>query len=148
MYIMPSIEVTCTCLLGDIADLARHAFVNVGAVFFGRQFSFAEDSIDYGDYIKSVHTAMPLSSVIAMAPLWIRGYLLMIGILIPKVLKAIMAAQGIQQTAIRETNLTQGRTLDANSNRTDILSQLLAMMQAKKDSVTIRDVHVEMWSAV
>jgi hypothetical protein len=91
---------------------------------------------------------MPLNSFVAMAPLWIRGYLLNIGIMIPKVLKAIMAADGIRRTAVRETGIAQERTLDANSKRTDILSQLLSIMQEKKDLVTIREVHVEMWAAV
>lgn len=104
--------------------------------------------MDHGDYIKAVHTAMPLTSVIAMSPLWIRGCLLTIGIMIPSVLKAIMAADGIRQTAIRETGLAQERTADANSKRTDILSQLLSIMQEKKGSITIRDIHVEMWAAV
>lgn len=117
-------------------------------MFFGKQFGFVEDSIDYGGYIKAVHTAMPLNSVIAMAPLWIRGYLLKIGIMIPKVLSAIMAADGIRQTAVRETSLAQERTLAANSKRSDVLSQLLAIMQQRKESVTIREVHVEMWAAV
>jgi hypothetical protein len=126
----------------------RYSFDNVGAVFFGKQFGFVENSIDYGDYIKAVHTAMPLNSFVAMAPLWIRGYLLKIGIMIPKVLKAIMAADGIRQTAVRETGIAQERTLDMNSKRTDILSQLLSIMQERKDIITIREVHVEMWAAV
>jgi hypothetical protein len=107
-----------------------------------------ESSTDYSDYIKAVHTAMPLNSFVTMAPLRIRGYLLNIGIMIPKVLKAIMAAYGIRQTAVRETGIAQERTLDANSKRTDILSQLLVISQEKKESVTIRDIHVEMWAAV
>jgi hypothetical protein len=129
-------------------DTYRYAFDNVGAVFFGKQFGFVEDSIDYGGYIQAVHTAMPLNSIIAMAPLWIRSYLLNIGIMIPKVLKAIMAADGIRQTAVRETGIAQERTLDANSKRSDVLSQLLSITQEKKDIVTIREVHVEMWAAV
>jgi hypothetical protein len=68
--------------------------------------------------------------------------------MIPKVLQAIMAADGIRQTAVRETGIAQERTLDANSKRSDVLSQLLSIMQEKKDTVTIREVHVEMWAAV
>lgn len=149
-------------MAGDVSDVAigssgtisqvlkkpRFAFDNVGAAFFGKQFGFIEKSIDYGDYIKAVHTAMPLNSFVAMAPLWARGYLLKIGIMIPKVLQAIMAADGIRQTAVRETGLAQERTIDANSKRTDILSQLLSIMQEKRDSITIKEIHVEMWAAV
>jgi hypothetical protein len=91
---------------------------------------------------------MPLNSVIGMAPLWIRGYLLKVGIMIPRVLQAIMAADGIRQTAVRETGIAQERTLDANSKRSDVLSQLLSITQEKADIVTIREVHVEMWAAV
>jgi hypothetical protein len=126
----------------------RYSFDNVGAVFFGKRFEFVEHSIDYGDYIKAVHTAMPLNSFVAMAPLWIRSYLLNIGITIPKVLTAIIAADGIRQTAVRETGIARERTLDTNSKRSDILSQLLSIMQEKKDILTIEEIHVEMWAAV
>jgi hypothetical protein len=68
--------------------------------------------------------------------------------MIPKVLKAIIAADGIRHTAVRETGVAQERTLDASANRTDVLSQLLSIMREKKDSLTIKEIHVEMWAAV
>jgi hypothetical protein len=93
---------------------------------------------------------MLLISFVAMAPLWMRGSLLAIGVMIPKVFKAIMASDGIRKTAVRETGIAQKTMLEANGNtkRTDILSQLLSLMQEKKDSLTIQNVHVEMWGAM
>jgi hypothetical protein len=126
----------------------RFSFDSVGAVFFGSPFGFLETDSDYGNYIAAVHTAMPLNSVIAMAPLWVRSYLLQIGVMIPKVLKAIVAADGIRQTAVRETVIAQERTSDTNANRTDVLSQLLSIMREKKDCLTTKEIHVEMWAAV
>lgn len=83
-----------------------------------------------------------------MAPLWIRRYLLQVGVMIPKVLKAIIATDGIRQTAVRETGVAQERTSNANANRTDVLSQLLSIMREKNDCLTIKEIHVEMWAAV
>jgi hypothetical protein len=126
----------------------RFSFDVVGAVFFGSPFGFLETSSDYGNYIAAVHTALPLNSVVAMAPLWIRRYLLQVGVMIPKVLKAIIATDGVRKTAVRETGVAQERTSNANANRTDVLSQLLSIMREKNDCLTIKEIHVEMWAAV
>jgi hypothetical protein len=130
------------------ANMYRFSFDVVGAVFFGSPFGFLETSSDYGNYIAAVHTALPLNSVVAMAPLWIRRYLLQVGVMIPKVLKAIIATDGVRQTAVRETGVAQERTSNANANRTDVLSQLLSIMREKNDCLTIKKIHVEMWAAV
>ncbi|KAI4910824.1 Cytochrome P450 monooxygenase acrts1 [Alternaria incomplexa] len=128
--------------------LEMFSFDSVGAVFFGQPFGFLETSLDYGNYIAAVHTAMPMSSVIAMAPLWCRGYLLQMGVMIPKVFKAIMAVDGIGQTAVRETGVAQEKRAEANAHCTDVLSQLLGIMREKADSLSIEKIHVEMWAAV
>lgn len=126
----------------------RFSFDGVGTVFFGNPFGFLEDSIDYGGYINAEQTAMPLNSVVAMATLWLRPVLLYCGIAIPKVFSAIMAADGIRKTAVCETEIAQTRTKDLTSRRTDILSQILSNKNEKPGSLTINDVHVEMWGAV
>ncbi|KAJ8107714.1 hypothetical protein OPT61_g8679 [Boeremia exigua] len=128
--------------------LEMYSFDGVGTVFFGNPFGFIKESIDYGGYINAVHTAMPLNSVVAMAPTWLRPALLYCGIAIPKVFNAIMAADGIRKTAVRETELAQARTQDMTSQRTDILSQILSIKNNKPESLSINDVHVEMWGAV
>lgn len=126
------------------ADYDRFSFDGVGTVFFGNPFGFIKDSVDYGGYINAVHTAMPLNSVVAMAPQWLRPVILYCGIAIPKVFKAIMAADGIRKTAVRETDIAQARAQDLTSKRTDVLSQILSIKNQKPDSLTINDVHVEM----
>lgn len=91
---------------------------------------------------------MPLNSVVAMAPLWVRQVILYCGLANPKVFKAIMAADGIRKTAVRKAEIAQARTQDTTSKRTDILSQILSIKNEKPESLTINDVHVEMWGAV
>ena len=59
-----------------------------------------------------------------------------------------MAADGIRKTAVRETEIAQARTTDLTSKRTDILSQILSIKNDKPGSLTINDVHIEMWGAV
>lgn len=83
-----------------------------------------------------------------MAPMWFRSTLLYCGIAIPKVFKAIMAADSIRKTAVRETEIAQSRAQDLTSKRTDILSQIMSIKNKKPGSLTINDVYVEMWGAV
>jgi hypothetical protein len=91
---------------------------------------------------------MPQNSVVAMAPFWLRPALLYCGIAIPRIFKAIMAADGIRKIAVRETEIAQARAKHLTSKRTDILSQILSIKNAKPDKLTINDVHVEVWDAV
>jgi hypothetical protein len=116
-------------------------------VFFGKQFGYLENSMAGDDSIKSVHTALSVLSVVSMAPVRVRSALLVMGIMIPGVLKAIKAVDSLQKTAVRETSIAAERTLDANSRKTDILSQLLSVVQRRED-MTIREVHGAIWGAV
>jgi len=59
-----------------------------------------------------------------------------------------MAADGIRKTAVRETQVAQDRAIHVTAKRNDILSQLLTIMQQKKGSLSLGDIHVEMWAAV
>ena len=68
----------------------------------------------------------------------------------PKLLKAVIAVDGIRKTAIRETAEAMARNKDVTSKRTDFLSQLLSIVQEKGEKVnfTHNEVQSESWVAV
>lgn len=116
---------------------------------FGREgFGFLETSSDYGNYISAVHKAMPLLSVVAMAPSYVRTFLLTLAATIPSLLRAVLAVDDIRKNAVRETAAVMARHSD--SKRHDILSRLLEMVEKTggKSGLTHHEVVGEMWIAV
>jgi hypothetical protein len=80
-----------------------YAYDNTGVVFFGKRFGFMKDRINYGNYVESVHPAMPFFHVLASAPTYARRFLMGGATCIPKLLKAVLAVDGVKKTAERET---------------------------------------------
>ena len=145
------VVVSCRCPTTALSLYPfRYTFDNIGAVFFGEAFGFLENSHDHGNYIHAVHLAMPFLSIVTMAPSYLRPFLLIGATTIPKLLKAVLAVDGIRVTAVEETAKGKARSEDATSKRHDILSQLLAIVQEKGDKVnfTHNEVTSEMWTGV
>lgn len=119
-------------------------------MFFGKQFGFLENSHDHGDYISSVHKAMPFLSFVAQAPSYARTLVLTSALVIPPLLKAIIAIDDIRKTALRETNDAMKRSEADTLKRHDIISLLTAIVHEKGDKVgvTHNEVTNEMWTAV
>jgi hypothetical protein len=90
---------------------------------------------------------MPFLSVVTVTPVWARPFVLASAITIPKLLKAVIAVDGIRKNAVLETKAGMARTAEATSKRYDILSQLLAIVQEKgeKANFTTAEVTSEMW---
>lgn len=130
--------------------LEMYCYDNIGVVFFGKQFGFLKDSIDYGGYIMAVHKALPFLAIIAMAPTYIRPFLMTGAIAIPKLFKAVLAVDGIKKTAERETYEAQARTEEATAKRVDMTSQLLGIVREKgeKSNFGLREIVSENWTAV
>jgi hypothetical protein len=128
----------------------RYTFDVIGAVFFGKQFGFLEDSHDYGKYIESVHLAMPFLSVVAMAPHYCRPILMATAVTIPSLLKAVIAVNGIRTISITNTKQQMKNSEDTTSKRRDILAQLLTVVHEKGEKVDLshNDVTAEMWSGM
>lgn len=118
-------------------------------MIFGRQgFGFLATSSDYGNYIAAVHRAMPLLSVVAMAPTYLRTLILVSAATIPSLLRAVLAIDDIRKTAVRETEAAMARTCD--SKRHDVLSRLLEIVETRRgeSGLTHHEVVGEMWVAV
>ncbi|KAF2801150.1 cytochrome P450 [Melanomma pulvis-pyrius CBS 109.77] len=130
--------------------LEMYAFDVIGAVFFGKQFGFLENSHDYGSYIQSVHRAMPFLSVVAMTPHYFRPILMACAVTVPKLLRAVIAVGGIRKIAIQNTNQQMLNTETTTSKRHDILAQLLTIVHEKGEKVNLthNDATAEMWTGI
>lgn len=109
-----------------------------------------ENSHDYGKYIESVHLAMPFLSVVAMTPSYFRPILMAVAVTIPKLLKAVIAVNGIRTISIDNTNQQMKNTEATTSKRHDILAQLLTIVHEKGEKVNLthNDATAEMWTGV
>lgn len=130
--------------------LEMYCYDNIGVVFFGKQFGFLRNSIDYGGYIQAVHKALPFLHILATAPTYLRPVLTTGAIIVPKLLKALIAADGIKKTAERETYDAEARAKEDTAKRTDMTSKLLNIVNEKGDRVQfgLREVVSENWTAV
>jgi hypothetical protein len=146
--------------LGEFADskkafdfglwLEMYAYDNIGVVFFGKQFGFMKDRIDYGNYIESVHQAMPFLHILASAPAYARPFLMGGAACVPRLLKAVLAVDGVKKTAERETYEAQARAEADTAKRVDVTSSLLGVMREKgeKNNFGLREIVSENWTAV
>ncbi|KAF2852622.1 cytochrome P450 [Plenodomus tracheiphilus IPT5] len=113
--------------------LEMYAFDNIGVVFFGKQFGFLQHRFDHGGYINAVHHAMPFLHVLASAPAYARPLLMGGAVLVPGLLKAVIAIGGVKRTAVRETGEARGRAEEDTGRRVDVTSLLLGIMREKGD---------------
>jgi hypothetical protein len=128
----------------------RYSFDSVGVAFFGQAFGFLKDSIDYNNYIHSVHLAMPFLTLLTVTPYYVRPFLLLVAVCIPRLLKAVLAVEDIKKNAIIETKTATERSLEVTGKRPDLLSQLLAIVQEKGEKVNYshREITSDMWVAM
>jgi hypothetical protein len=130
--------------------LEMFCYDNIGIVFFGKQFGFLKDSIDYGGYIAAVHSAMPFLHLLAMAPVYARPFLMVGALAVPTLFKAVLAVDGVKKTAERETYEAEARTEEVTAKRVDMTSQLLGIVRDKgeKSNFGLNEIISENWTAV
>ncbi|TID12828.1 cytochrome P450 [Venturia nashicola] len=130
--------------------LEMYAFDNVGVALFGQAFGFLKNSIDYRDYIRSTHLAMPFLTVLTVTPYYLRPVLLLVAVCIPRLLKAVLAVEDIKKSAIMETKSAMDRSIEVTGKRPDLLSQLLAIVQEKGEKVNYshKDITSDMWVGI
>ncbi|KAJ4294347.1 hypothetical protein N0V90_008037 [Kalmusia sp. IMI 367209] len=158
-----SIDAVLTLFLkrvGEFADrkeafdfgkwLEMFAFENVGTCIFGKQFGFLEKKEDHGGYINAVHTATPFLGIITVTPTYMRPFVGPVALFIPKLLKAIMAFDGIRVTALKELDDAVKRSEEDTAKRNDFMSQFLSIVHDRGEKVnfTIKEVSSEAWVAV
>lgn len=127
-----------------------YAYDNIGVAYFGKQFGFMRDSIDYKGYIRAVHEAMPFFHFLASTPQFMRPFFMVGAAAIPKLLTALIAANEVGATARRETLEAKARSEHETTKRVDITSQLLNIVREKGEANNwgIPEIVGENWTAV
>ncbi|USP76766.1 uncharacterized protein yc1106_04040 [Curvularia clavata] len=134
--------------LGHWIELYAHDIL--GSVFFGRAFGYLEKGGDIDAFIESVATATPLMHVIAAAPSYVRGLILMGAMCIPGTLKGLKAIEMMINEAKRQTKLGVERSAEDTKSRLDVCSQLLQIVNEKGSQVdfTPNEVTLESWTGL
>lgn len=135
-------------------DLSRwielYAHDVLGSVFFGRPFGYLEKGGDIDAFIESVETATPLMHVMAVAPTYLRGLILIGAMCIPGTLKGLKAMDMMVNEAKRQTQLRVERSAEDTKSRLDVCSQLLRIVHEKGSQVdfTSSEVTLESWTGL
>jgi hypothetical protein len=90
---------------------------------------------------------MPFLTLLTVTPYYVRPFLLLVAVCIPRLLKAVLAIEDIKKSAIIETKSAMDRTSEVTGKRPDLMSQLLAIVQEKGEKVNYshREITSDMW---
>jgi cytochrome P450 len=130
--------------------LEMYAYDVIGRVLYGQMFGFLETGKDVGNYIESVAGALPLLTFAAVAPSYARTPIMIGGMLIPGVFKALGAVNNITMQAKEQTRLRMEDSDQDNAKRHDILSQLFRIIREKGSGInfTHKEVTLESWVGI
>jgi cytochrome P450 len=130
--------------------LELYAHDVIGHILFGQSFGFMERGTHVDSFIESVHNAVPLLSIVSVAPRYMRNIILLAAICVPGTFKNFKAVQATVVEAKRQTQLRLQRSTEANDENKDILSQLLRIVQAKGSEswFTHKEVTLESWAGI
>ena len=85
---------------------------------------------------------MPFLSVVTMTPTYLRYPVMACAVAFPRLLKAVIAVDGIRQAAIQNTKEQMKVAAEATSRRHDILSQMLTIVHEKGEKVNFTEANV------
>jgi hypothetical protein len=115
---------------------ARYAFDVIGELYFGQMFGFMEHRTDHGSYIASLDTLLPVLTLTALAPSYVRPLVLGMAVLSPTVRNALKAVDHIANAARGcVTRRKQALSAGHQDIRRDLLQQLFEIHQQKGEKV-------------
>jgi hypothetical protein len=135
---------------GKLLTLHRYAFDVIGEIFFGNMFGFLEKSEDHGAFIASLDALMPVLCISAIAPWYVRPFVMGSAIVIPAAFRAVKAVDGIRAAAVEATGKRKKQITDETVKRNDMLQQLFDIVAEKGEKVNFTDseVTLEAWVAM
>jgi hypothetical protein len=133
-----------------IANAYRYAFDVIGEIFFGNMFGFLEKSEDHGAFIASLDALMPVLCISAIAPWYLRPFVMGSAIVIPAAFRAVKAVDGIRAAAVEAAGKRKKQIADGSVKRNDILQQLFDIVGEKGEKVnfTDKEATLEAWVAM
>jgi hypothetical protein len=135
---------------GKLLTLHRYAFDVIGEIFFGNMFGFLEKSEDHGAFIASLDALMPVLCIAAIAPWYVRPFVMGSAIVIPAAFRAVKAVDGIRAAAVEAAGKRKKQITDDTVKRNDMLQQLFDIVAEKGEKVNFTDseVTLEAWVAM
>ncbi|KAF4464320.1 pisatin demethylase, partial [Fusarium albosuccineum] len=140
---------------GEVIDLAKwaqmYAFDVIGQLFFSQMFGFMKDRHDYGNYIKSLDTLLPILTAASVVPTYLRTPFFLGGAVVPGIFKALKSVKAIEIAAehcVRQRQQLVGNGIAGDKN--DILEDLFDIWANKGEKVDfgLTEIKVEVYVAL
>ncbi|OAL30862.1 hypothetical protein AYO20_08555 [Fonsecaea nubica] len=129
-----------------------YTFDVIGELFFGRMFGFLQQAADYQAWIASLDALMPGFCQVAVAPTYLRPFILLSSLFDSKMNAAIKCTQTMEVAARegvarRQAELDQG---SSTSDSRDLLQQLFNIQREKGEKMdfSMREVEQEAYIAL
>lgn len=139
---------------GQSIDLATwlqwYAFDVIGELYFSSMFGFMRERTDYGDYIASLDTLLPVLCAASVMPTYLRGLFLSSGMLLSSARKALKALQNIEQASATCVQERLQSNIVETDTREDFLGKLLAIHEnkGKEQDFDLANVQTEVYSGL
>jgi hypothetical protein len=131
-----------------MTDSDRYAFDVIGEIFFGGMFGFLEHSKDHGDFIASLDAIMPVMTMAAIAPTYLRPFVMASFLFMPAAMKAGSSFKRFAKVA-DEASQKRVQEMEAGQvHRGDMLQQLLDITWEKGEKLNFGRRQVVMEGAV
>lgn len=113
-------------------------------------FGFLEKSEDHGAFIASLDALMPVLCISAIAPWYLRPFVMGSAIVIPAAFRAVKAVDGIRAAAVEAAGKRKKQIADGTVKRNDMLQQLFDIVGEKGEKVnfTDKEATLEAWVAM
>jgi hypothetical protein len=135
----------------DCIDLASwvqwYAFDVIGQLFFSHPFGFLEHAHDHAGYIRALDLVVPLIAVACVMPAYIRPVFLLVGILVPRISKAMRALKHIEhasEACVVERQQLHNNIVADKHTPTDMLESFFAIMRKREERADFGSTEVKM----
>ncbi|KAF3031644.1 hypothetical protein E8E12_000748 [Didymella heteroderae] len=135
----------------DCIDLASwvqwYAFDVIGQLFFSHPFGFLEHAHDHAGYIRALDLVVPLIAVACVMPAYIRPVFLLVGILVPRISKAMRALKHIEhasEACVVERQQLHNNIVADKHAPTDMLESFFAIVRKREERADFGSTEVKM----
>jgi len=113
-------------------------------------FGFLERSEDHGGFIASLDALMPFLCIAAIAPTYLRPFIMGSALFVPAAFRAVKAVEGIKTAAVAAAGKRKKEIDEGVAHRNDLLQQLFDIVRDKGDKVnfTSNEATLESWVAM
>ncbi|EAU32038.1 conserved hypothetical protein [Aspergillus terreus NIH2624] len=134
----------------DLHEWARmYAYDVIGELYFSKMFGFLKSGCDHLGFMASTDTLIPVMTLSAVMPTYIRSVFMFAGILFPRVRNALTALGNLSkaaETAVQERLAQRDESKDG-PERADVLNKVLDIYHGKKADFDLDDVRLEAFGA-